>query len=71
MTDVVQGAPEIVDGIPGNGAEVVGNGLSVSQIPDSLARLRVVLGFDWVSVGDEVNPSLLKIKDVMFGPFNL
>lgn len=70
VTNMIKRTPEIVNDVPDNRGNFIGNGEGTLDIPDSLSRLRVILGCNWVSFGGELRPNFLEVLDVMFGPFD-
>jgi hypothetical protein len=68
---VIEGAHQILDRIPGDERNGTGSWFDAADIIDGLSRLRIALDTDFIWVGIEESPDLaLKITDVQFGPFN-
>jgi hypothetical protein len=71
LSQVVQGAPEILQNISGDCSNGIRYFFDSKKIIDQATRLRVALGPDFIRVGVEEDPDLsLEIDDVLFGPFN-
>lgn len=68
---MVEGAPKIVNCIPGEQGQRLGSGFSPKDIIDRLARVRIALDSDFIGVRVEEGPdTAIEITDVIFGPFD-
>ena len=71
VSEMVEGASEVVDSVSGDEADINGRGLEVENLIERLSRLRIVLGFDSIRFAvEEPLPRDFYITDVLFGPFN-
>ena len=69
---MIEGGPQVVNGIADDAGKIVREFGQDFDPKDCASRLRVLLGNDSVTVGfAKGDKSLLKIVDVMFGPFDL
>jgi hypothetical protein len=68
--EMVKGTPEILNNIPGDGGNFVGNGISLRQIKLYLAGLHVLFFNDSVGIGAKGVDSHCEISEVLFGPLD-
>jgi len=68
---MVEGAPKIVNQIPGDSGHSKGRLPNAEEIIDQFSSLRIMLGSDYIWVGHQERANFnLKITEVLFGPFN-
>lgn len=71
MGDVVERASEILDYVGGNSCKRVRHGISLADVVNAFAGLRIFLHQDFIGAGVIKGcESKLKILDVLFGPCN-
>ena len=69
--EVVKGASEIVNNVPGDKSDFDGRGLDVEYVVNVISGLRIALASDSVGFGiDEPIPRNFQITEVLFGLFN-
>jgi hypothetical protein len=68
---MVKGAHEILDGVTSKQWQRIGRRFDARYIIDQLARIRIMLGGDFIGVRVKESPNLaIEISDVLFGPFD-
>jgi hypothetical protein len=71
ISQMVQGAPEILENVTNNGGYSDRNIADAGQIINELSRLRIALGPDYIWLGiKEGSDPAFQVTDVLFGPFN-
>ncbi len=69
---MVEGCPQVLDGIAYEGRKLLRDGLEDAELIDQLSGIKVSLGKDFVGVGLPIDlVGSVKLLDVGFGPFNL
>jgi hypothetical protein len=70
ICQMIQSAPQVVNGISCNERDISPDGLNVSKIVHAVRSIRCVLREDWIRIVlDEFTPKLSEFEDVFFGPF--
>ena len=67
---MVERAPQIVDGVPNEQGDVSGNWGNSADLVSAVSGIRIVLGQSWIAATiDKARPGVLKLEDVVIGPF--
>lgn len=68
---VVEGASEVLQDVPGDTGNLKRDGLNVNEVIDQLTRLRITLGRDFIGVGClKGEDCRLQLLDMLVGPFD-
>ncbi|MGB7552761.1 MAG: hypothetical protein WBM04_00195, partial [Candidatus Korobacteraceae bacterium] len=75
ITKVVERAPQVMNSIPNNDLDFVGNGIGVCEIPDAipeaLLSIQFILKSNEICFRPKSLPRNFKFTDIAFGPFDL
>jgi hypothetical protein len=68
VNQVVKGTSNIVNNIPDEKRDFLGDRSYRSDLKRAVSSLFIVLGNNWISVSSELSPSLIEIRDMLCGP---
>ena len=70
MSQVIEATPKVLNHVPDNQRNAVGNLRNAVEIIGALSRVRIVLKLDYISARlEEPVPLRFQFVDLLFGPF--
>ena len=68
---MIEGAHQVFDGVSSDQGQAIWGRLDARDVINQLARLRIVLGADFIRVGIKEDAKFtLQVRGVLFGPFD-